>query len=74
MEKLRPELENIMQLNGIHVDDLITKKGKEDKKDVIMRRRLLILLVTAAVCITTGCSMFVSGPEEIGSSTASSCG
>ena len=37
MEKLRPQLENIMQLNGISVDELITKKGREDKGDVILR-------------------------------------
>lgn len=37
MEKLRPQLENIMQLNGITVDDLITKTGREDKGDVILR-------------------------------------
>jgi len=36
MEKLRPQLENIMKLNGIVVDELITKKGSEDKGDVIM--------------------------------------
>jgi len=37
MEKLRPQLENIMKLNGITVDELITKKGREDKGDVIQR-------------------------------------
>lgn len=36
MEKLRPELENILNLNNIHVDELITKKGREDKGDVIL--------------------------------------
>jgi hypothetical protein len=37
MEKLRPQLENILQLNGITVDQLITKRGNEDKGDVIMK-------------------------------------
>jgi len=37
MEKLRPQLENILQLNGITVDELITKSGREDKGDVILR-------------------------------------
>jgi len=37
MDKLRPELENIMKLNGITVDELITKRGREDKGDVILR-------------------------------------
>jgi len=37
MEKLRPQLENILRLNGITVDELITKRGNEDKGDVIMR-------------------------------------
>lgn len=37
MEKLRPELENILRLNGIVVDELITKKGSADKGDVILR-------------------------------------
>lgn len=37
MEKLRPELENILSLNGITVDELITKKGREDKGDVILK-------------------------------------
>ncbi len=36
MEKLRPQLENIMSLNGIVVDDLILKKGNETKGDVIL--------------------------------------
>jgi hypothetical protein len=37
MEKLRPQLENILKLNGIVVDELITKRGAEDKGDVILR-------------------------------------
>lgn len=37
MEKLRPELENILKLNGITVDELITKRGAADKGDVIQR-------------------------------------
>ena len=37
MEKLRPELENILNLNGIKVDELITKRGHEDKGDVILK-------------------------------------
>jgi len=37
MEKLRPQLENILKLNGIAVDELITKRGREDKGDVILR-------------------------------------
>jgi len=37
MEKLRPQLENIMKLNGIVVDELITKRGREDKGDVILK-------------------------------------
>ena len=37
MEKLRPQLENILSLNGIRVDELITKSGAADKGDVILR-------------------------------------
>ena len=37
MEKLRPQLENILRLNGIRVDELITKNGAADKGDVILR-------------------------------------
>lgn len=37
MEKLRPQLENILKLNGITVDELITKRGGEDKGDVILK-------------------------------------
>lgn len=37
MEKLRPQVENILRLNGITVDELITKKGADDKGDVILR-------------------------------------
>jgi HAD domain family 1 in Swiss Army Knife RNA repair proteins len=33
--KLRPELENILKLNNIVVDGLITKSGKRTKDDVI---------------------------------------
>jgi hypothetical protein len=37
LEKLRPELENILKLNNINVDELITKKGREDKGDIILK-------------------------------------
>jgi len=37
MEKLRSQLENILKLNGITVDELITKRGAEDKGDVILK-------------------------------------
>jgi len=37
MEKLRLELENILKLNGIVVDELITKRGAADKGDIILR-------------------------------------
>lgn len=37
IEKLRPELENILKLNNIIVDKLITKKGNEDKGDIILK-------------------------------------
>ena len=37
MDKLRPQLENILKLNGITVDDLITKRGREDKGDIILK-------------------------------------
>lgn len=37
MEKLRPQLENILRLNGITVDELITKRGAEDKGDIILK-------------------------------------
>jgi len=37
MERLRPELENILNLNNIHVDQLITKDGAADKGDVILQ-------------------------------------
>jgi FMN phosphatase YigB (HAD superfamily) len=36
-EKLRPQLENILNLNGIKVDELITKRGGEDKGDIILK-------------------------------------
>lgn len=36
MEKLRPELENILNLNNITVDQVIMRKGAADKGDVIM--------------------------------------
>jgi len=36
-EKLRPEVENILNLNGIVVDDVILKRGNEGKGDVILR-------------------------------------
>ena len=37
MEKLRPEVENILNLNNIVVDDVIMKYGAEDKGDVILK-------------------------------------
>jgi hypothetical protein len=37
IEKLRPQLENILNLNGIKVDELITKRGGEDKGDIILK-------------------------------------
>ena len=37
MEKLRPEVENILNLNNIVVDDVILKRGGEDKGDIILR-------------------------------------
>ena len=36
-EKLRPEIENVLKLNGIVVDDVILKRGNEGKGDVILR-------------------------------------
>jgi len=37
MEKLRPQVENVLKLNGIEPDELILKKGAEDKGDIILR-------------------------------------
>lgn len=37
MEKLRQEVENVLDLNNIVVDDVILKKGNEDKGDVILK-------------------------------------
>ena len=37
MEKLRPELENILNLNNIQVDEVIMKRGAETKGDIILR-------------------------------------
>jgi len=37
MEKLRPEVEKILDMNGIVVDDVILKRGNEDKGDVILK-------------------------------------
>jgi hypothetical protein len=37
LERLRPQVENIMRLNNIHVDDLIMKRGEADKGDEIMK-------------------------------------
>lgn len=36
MEKLRPEVENVLNLNNIVADDVILKKGNLDKGDVIL--------------------------------------
>lgn len=37
MEKLRPEVENILKLNNIVVDDVILKRGNEGKGDIILK-------------------------------------
>jgi len=37
MEKLRSEVENVLNLNNIVVDDIILKKGRESKGDVILK-------------------------------------
>lgn len=37
MEKLRSEVQNILDLNGIHPDELILKKGRDDKGDIILK-------------------------------------
>lgn len=37
LEKLRPQVQNILDQNNIHVDELIMKRGGEDKGDVIMQ-------------------------------------
>lgn len=37
MEKLRPEVENILNLNNIVVDEVILKSGGEGKGDVILK-------------------------------------
>lgn len=37
MEKLRSEVEKVLDMNNIFVDDVILKKGNEGKGDVIMR-------------------------------------
>lgn len=37
LEKLRPEVENILNLNNIHVDELIMKNGSDDKGDIIQK-------------------------------------
>ena len=37
MEKLRPEVENILKLNNIVVDDVILKHGNEGKGDIILK-------------------------------------
>ena len=36
LEKLRSELENILSLNNSQVDELVTKRGAEDKGDIIL--------------------------------------
>ena len=36
LEKLRPEVENILDIHGIEPDELILKKGNETKGDVIL--------------------------------------
>ena len=37
MEKLRPEIQNILNMHGIVVDDVILKRGGESKGDVILK-------------------------------------
>jgi len=37
MEKLRPEIENVLDINGIVVDEVILKNGGEGKGDVILK-------------------------------------
>jgi len=37
MEKLRPEVEKILDMNGIVVDDVILRRGNENKGDVILK-------------------------------------
>lgn len=37
LEKLRPMLEKVLNINGIEVDEVVMKKGAEDKGDVILR-------------------------------------
>lgn len=37
MERLRPQVENILKINNIYVDELILKEGKEDKGDIILK-------------------------------------
>lgn len=37
MEKLRPQIENILNLNDIVVNDIILKRGGESKGDIILK-------------------------------------
>jgi hypothetical protein len=37
MERLRPQVENVLKLNNIVVDEVILKEGNEDKGDVILK-------------------------------------
>ena len=37
VERLRPQLENILKLNNIVVDDVILKEGNEGKGDILLR-------------------------------------
>jgi len=36
-EKLKPEVENVLKINNIHVDDILLKSGKEDKGDILLK-------------------------------------
>jgi hypothetical protein len=36
-EKLRPQIENVLALNNIGVDEIVMKKGRDDKGDVILK-------------------------------------
>lgn len=35
-EKLRPQMENVLKLNNIHVDEVIMKRGNEGKGEVLL--------------------------------------
>lgn len=35
--KLKPEIENVLKINNIQVDEIVTKKGNEDKGDILLK-------------------------------------